>query len=1231
VGFIFDAVVDFLHIVFGYTSPYSHFANIFLLGGFGSTTGGGFGASKPTFGATTSSGGGLFGSGTATAGGSGFGSGGFGTTAASTSTPFGGGGTTSLFGATSKPATSFGSTTTTAGGTSLFGGGGTTGGFGSGGTGAFGATTNPGLGTNIGDPPGTGAVPFQPFQEKETTSNLTNSFQNILFMDNYRKWSAEELRLADYNQNRKHGTTGGSGAFGSMTSGFGSFGGQTQPSGFGAGSSGTGGLFGSQQPATTGFGQSTTGTGAFGSSSGGGLFGKTQPTTGGLFGAATQPTQTGSAFGSTGGAFGQAATAGGFGSTTAGTGTGLFGGGSTAQAAKPTGFSFGQTTGQTTGAFGSAGGTGAFGSAAPASGTGGGLFGSTTAQQSGGTGLFGQPAQPTTTGAFGSGGFGSQTQQPGGGLFGQQKPAGLFGQSTTGLTGTGAFGTGGTTTQFGQPVTQQAGTGLFGQKPQQTTQGTGLFGQPAQTGTTGGGLFGQPAQTQQPQQGGGLFGGGGTKSLFGGSTQSTGGGLFGTQQPAQGTGIFGTSGTQQQPQASGLGGSLFGTSQGVQTTPQSLTTSINDVSAYGTPSLFQGLGQSDVQNPGPLATPLSGAKKGPAKKAILPLFKMTPGSANKFVTPQKKGYGFSYSTFGTPTSPSSVASTPGALGQSLLGGSISRGLSKSISSSNLRRTFNPEDSILAPGAFSSSSGPRFYGSTGSHKKLIINRDIRTDLFTSPSKDKPPANDARKLSKRVSFDTSVPPAIENSAQDDSRTSPVTPTTAAEDLGFLRPPNRSANGINGSKATPAESSPEMEQVKGNELAIVHEEGSPVPLSKATQRPTPKQIGDYWTSPSQEEVSSMSRAQRSQVMDYTVGRVGIGQIRFKVPVDLSNMNLDEIPGGIVVLETRSATVYPISAKKPSVGKGLNVPSEISLEHSWPRGRAQEKSGPRVNKHIERLRKIENTEFIGYDPQTGVWTFSVEHFTTYTCEFDDEDTDAEMNPDVREIEEQASFASPGGSPEFGALHGDEDDTFDFRRKRRALPGAFDVASDDEDTLTPRQSFLAKRSADDDAHAMVSPEEEGMDIEDMSEGEDLAVSLLEHHLPAEQQQDSPQLGSIMQAQETPAGIMRARMRAIKESATPIKMQVAGGDDWMDMLQQTVSPQKRDRVSLKSLTQADIEESRQQRNTEKASEPWRRRAPDNRGFATSIDLMNSLFERAKIPTQAPRNITTAKGFVKVGF
>ncbi|KAI0539081.1 nuclear protein 96-domain-containing protein [Xylaria digitata] len=1199
-------------------------------GGFGSNTGA-FGAKPGAFGTTSSAGGGLFGgSTTATSGGAFGGFGSSNTNNASTSSPFGGGGTgSSLFGnnaSGNKP--TFGSTTSTPG---LFGGNtttGTTSTFGS-----FGNTTNnpatTALGA-VGDPPGTANVTnFQPLIEKESaTSAAQNSFQNILFQDAYKKWSSEELRLVDYAAGRRYGGASGSNTFG-VGSGFGSFGSNNQPSASAFGSSTTntgGGLFGN--PSTTGaFGQANTntGTGAFGSNTGGSLFGSKPATSGSVFGSAattSQPAQSGGLFGTSGtSGFGTNTNTGtgAFGSTTnTNTGGGLFGNSNTS---KP-GFSFGTTgntgnTGTNTGGFGS-GTQNAFGSAN--TNTGGGLFGNpnSTTNASTGGGLFGNNNQQTTSAFGNTGGFGAQNQQQQtGGLFGnQQKPAattGLFG-STASNTGSGLFGnTANNTSAFGGLNTTQTSGGLFGANKPATGSTGGLFSNAGATQNTnqGGGLFGSmnnQNQQQQPQQSGGLFGSGVQNqqkpSVFGSTTGSTGG-LFGSQNTQPQGSMFGSS-TVQQPQNSVMGGSFLGNSQGTQSNAPSLTTSINDPNAYG--SLFANFGSNETLNPGPLATPTN--RKQSRRPSILPYYKLNPASASRFVTPQKRGFGFSYSTYGTPNSPSSVASTPGALSQSLLGGSLSRNLGKSVSTSNLRRSFNVEDSVLVPGAFSASSGPKAYHNS-SVKKLVINKDLRSDLFSTPTKEKPAPetpNTARKLTKRVSFDTSNMQAIEDgSATNGSPSS----TPSAEQLGYVRP--KITNGVNGSKSDTVSSTPEMEQVKGNELAIVHEDEAASPPVHNANVSRDGEPGQYWMTPTKEEIQNMNRVQRQKVPNLTVRRENIGYVRFKVPVDLTSIELDTICNGIVVLAPRSATVYPNPGTKPPVGKGLNVPAVINLENAWPRASKTGKATS-IAKHIQRLEKIPDTKFEKYNADTGEWTFSVEHFTTYGLD-DSEDEEVAAPESSAGVSYKDESASSVGS--------DQDESPNRTARYPALPGAFepkefDYESDESEMAAanaPRSSFLANRSAGSASHALVPLDQATMDDEyAMSEVNDDASDHLRHHLAAEHDEDSFDGSQSDLAHETPAGIMRARMRAIKSSATPIKVQVAAGDDWMDMLSKSISPQKRDRALLKSLHEADNYRSAIH-NAGKASPTKKRIVSDSKGFATSIDLMNSLFEKAKVPAE----------------
>jgi len=72
--------------------------------------------------------------------------------------------------------------------------------------------------------PITASVAFTPRIEKDTSldGGRTGSvhIQTILFMEAYRQWSGEELRLADYSCGLKQGSTG-RGGFGTSGSHFG--------------------------------------------------------------------------------------------------------------------------------------------------------------------------------------------------------------------------------------------------------------------------------------------------------------------------------------------------------------------------------------------------------------------------------------------------------------------------------------------------------------------------------------------------------------------------------------------------------------------------------------------------------------------------------------------------------------------------------------------------------------------------------------------------------------------------------------------------------------------------------------------------------------------------------------------------------------------------------------------------------------------------------------------------
>ncbi|KAF0382647.1 Nuclear pore complex protein Nup98-Nup96 [Gigaspora margarita] len=308
-----------------------------------------------------------------------------------------------------------------------------------GGTGTSTATPSP-------PPNGTANPSYTTTSEKDPAGTL-NVFHSISAMPAYRNFSFEELRLQDYQLNRKQlGTGSNFGGIGGVTP---SFGATSTPSAFGAAPSGFGSVspaFGAKsttQPQPFAFGGGATATpaaGGFGAQVGPSsqLFGPQKPfgaPTGG-FGTATQ-SAVGSGFGS------------GIGSGIGG-GGGLFGA-TTTPATPP----FGKTTttapafGQNNVGFGGLSSTG-FG------------FGNKTTTAASGFNI-----TPSTTPAFG--GFGATTTAPTN-LFGASKPA--FGFGTT-ATGGSVFGAAAPTTSapsnlFHLGATTSApslGMGLFNKPP----------------------------------------------------------------------------------------------------------------------------------------------------------------------------------------------------------------------------------------------------------------------------------------------------------------------------------------------------------------------------------------------------------------------------------------------------------------------------------------------------------------------------------------------------------------------------------------------------------------------------------------------------------------------------------------------------------------------------------------------------------------------------------------------
>ncbi len=1177
----------------------------------------------------------------------------------------------------SKPAGGFGSTTGTGTGTGF--GAGTGSGFGGSAGSGFGSATGTAFQQAVPPSDGTGSTPFSAFTEKDAASSVMNHYQSISFMQPYSKYSFEELRLGDYNAGRRFGNgSGQAGAFGSSAFGGSGFGSQPQSTGFGSTSSPFGGAAASSAPSafgstqtTGGFGSTATSNPLFGASKpatslfGGGTAASSGPAQPSLFGTSSNTTNTGFGSGTgTGGAFGSGGSL--FGNNNQQQpqqqqNKPLFGGGTGATGS--TGFGgFGASNTSTSTPFG--------GTAATSSPFGGGQQQQTGTSAFGGFGQNQNQNQTQNKGLFG--GFGGGTQQPstaGGG-------GGLFGGGGTANTGSSLFGQNNQQNQ--QPAAggslfggnnQQTGTGsLFGGNQQQGQKS--LFGGGSTTGTGTGNTFGGFGNTQTQQTGTGLFGGAQNQqqqkpSLFGGSTGTGGSSLFGGGTGTQnaGSSLFG-GGQNQQQQTGGLGtSSLFGGSQQQQPqqmqqsqpAPGSFQASLLDGNPYGNQSIFSGLPAPNTASPGPLATPLSSANK-QKQRTPLPVYKITPSAANRLITPPKpRGYGFSYSTYG---SPSSSTSTPNGLGGSLLGGgmrgsfsgSLGRStFSKSFSTSNLRKSFDPEtDSVLSPGALSSGNSRL---SSGNLKRLTIDRSLRNDLFTrSPSTPTAITNgdDAgpSKIRKKVSFESTPDGTTGGEVVPVASQSPE-PTP--EELGFLRSvrKNGTTNGVNGVKpATEISTQPEMESVSNRRTLITvpedTESASPASSFEGGSRLpfTPSgdpQPGEYWMKPTKAELSKLSREELKRFTGLTVGRQRCGSVTFDDPVDLTQIDLDNIFSGLIDIGVRKITVYPDESMKPARGKGLNVPSTLRIENSWPRGRDKKSpssltSGPLFDKHLDRLMKVHNTEFVRYETETGTWVFRVAHYTTYGLDYDDEEEEGESHnqstlsaapdtPTTLKAQFPADRDLTVGSEQMStysiddsfasSVGGVDDDTFDFK-KRKLVPGAFGnqametVEEQELGSENETESFLEDGSTG-------STEQDGDDVTESQQ----SVGESEIELDEGEEMDMagtfPSLDRTVEHDNDEDMGDETTQPSLKPWNTPPKARLDLTGDWAEQLQRTISPRKQNRDALREIQANAFNERVLNDGTPtKGAENTQQK-----GFNTSIDLMNSLFQKPRKQAQSP--------------
>ncbi|KAK5638782.1 hypothetical protein RI129_013077 [Pyrocoelia pectoralis] len=163
------------------------------------------------------------------------------------------------------------------------------------------------------------------------------------------------------------------------------------------------------------------------------------------------------------------------------------------------------------------------------------------------------------------------------------------------------------------------------------------------------------------------------------------------------------------------------------------------------------------------------------------------------------------------------------------------------------------------------------------------------------------------------------------------------------------------------------------------------------------------EYYTVPPLNELYKYKNDRGECVIKgFIVGRLGFGEVCFRDPVDVANLNLDEI----VLFRRGEIILYGDDGTAPSIGEGLNRSARVTLERLWPRDQAI--CDISFEDKLRFLTEKQNATFLHYYPDTGTCVFAVDHFSKYSykdsdgdCEIVTNDTDKEILDQIGELEE--------------------------------------------------------------------------------------------------------------------------------------------------------------------------------------------------------------------------------------
>lgn len=594
----------------------------------------------------------------------------------------------------------------------------------------------------------------------------------------------------------------------------------------------------------------------------------------------------------------------------------------------------------------------AFGSTAPAT---GGAFGAASSTPS--FGGFGSTA-PSSAPAFGGGGFGASST-----------PA--FGSTSLGTT---------TPAAFGAPQQSQPAFGLS------TAASTPAFGASTSTTSTFGG-FGANSAPSFGAASTPAFGAASSSAPAFGSTQTTTN-LFGGSAstpassfaPAQSTPGFGFQASTPKPATSSFsfGGGASTPSFGLTNTAGAGATpgfSIpNSTPAFGGSGLFSGGTNTGISSPQPASTPAFSLGGAMPTSGIFGAGAAGAANTQQAATPVGPS-----SPYGNMPEPPKVTPLPEykvGLTQRILV-PPSAGPPKPVALITPRSLtphgggkLRPRISVSATRM--SKSPAEFFASSTLHGTPVG----RTATPAAEGSIFVPRDDPRRLLIR----DELPPTSGKKS-----TTGKTPRTT----------NVDSPGMNGFHSGSPSPSPTLLTLKSLSPQTT---GGKSPMRDIVSVLPVLEREEYFIEPSMTQLTAMAQEDidsLSSVANFTVGKEGVGSVRWLDPVDIRGLELDSI----ITLAKGSIDVYPEASVKPPVGQSLNCPAVVTMLKVFKIDKATgkpTKDPEAVEKYMRKLKRVcaeQGAKFISYDGVTGEWKFEVEHFSRYGLD-DSSDDDDESAP---------------------------------------------------------------------------------------------------------------------------------------------------------------------------------------------------------------------------------------------